>query len=212
MANDHAGILREYGITSGERREYANGEDKAEGTLYRMVDPSAAFGAFTFLRDPDMASLSPARSSCLMLRAARPNAARGQATLLIEAASTKRKTPGPTWLPWRKALPPRPIGVPIRRSWQLSPQGRPDSRFGTIRTWPFGAGAGISAGRSESNGLGGICKQRGSIVGRYSDFRRATARGLAKVVLLLILYPTQQLAADRYEALSKSFALNVDPE
>jgi len=30
-------------------------------------------------------------------------------------------------------------------------------------------------------------------------------------VLLLILYPTQQLAADRYEALSKTFALNADP-
>jgi hypothetical protein len=30
-------------------------------------------------------------------------------------------------------------------------------------------------------------------------------------VLLLILYPTQQLAADRYDAMSKSFAVNVDP-
>ena len=34
----------------------------------------------------------------------------------------------------------------------------------------------------------------------------------AEGLLLLILYPTQQLAADRYNELGKSFALNVDPE
>src|SRR5438105_7952930 len=59
LANDSASILREYGITSGERRDYANGNDKATITLYRMVDPSAAFGAFTFLREPDMALPAP---------------------------------------------------------------------------------------------------------------------------------------------------------
>src|SRR4029077_8195081 len=59
LANDRANILREYGITSGERREYANGNDKITVTLYRMVDPSAAFGAFTFFRDPDMALPAP---------------------------------------------------------------------------------------------------------------------------------------------------------
>ena len=44
LANDHAAVLREYGITSGERAEYASGPDKIGVTLYRMVDPSAAFG------------------------------------------------------------------------------------------------------------------------------------------------------------------------
>src|ERR1700683_720974 len=57
IASDSGPVLREYGITSGERREYANGDEKLTVTLYGMVDPSAAFGAFTFLRDPDMASL-----------------------------------------------------------------------------------------------------------------------------------------------------------
>src|SRR5579864_1853087 len=59
LANDRANILREYGVTSSERRDYASGDDKITVTLYRMVDPSAAFGAFTFFRDPDMALPAP---------------------------------------------------------------------------------------------------------------------------------------------------------
>ena len=58
FASDNGPVLREYGIASGERRDYANGDEKLTVTLYGMVDPSAAFGAFTFLRDPDMASLA----------------------------------------------------------------------------------------------------------------------------------------------------------
>jgi hypothetical protein len=45
-------------------------------------------------------------------------------------------------------------------------------------------------------------------VGRY----KLPGKGPAgEGLLLLILYPTQQLAADRYTAMGKSFALNVDP-
>jgi hypothetical protein len=51
--------------------------------------------------------------------------------------------------------------------------------------------------------------------GRYrvtqgSDKSSAKGRS-SEGVLLLILYPTQQLAADRYNELNKVFALNVDP-
>ena len=59
LASARANILREYGVTSGERRDYTSGNDKITVTLYRMVDPSAAFGAFTFFRDPDMALPAP---------------------------------------------------------------------------------------------------------------------------------------------------------
>src|SRR5690348_7696391 len=59
LAGNRANIVREYGVTSGEQREYANGSDKTSVTLYRMVDPSAAFGAFTFFREPDMALPAP---------------------------------------------------------------------------------------------------------------------------------------------------------
>ncbi len=47
-----------------------------------------------------------------------------------------------------------------------------------------------------------------AIVGRYKLRGKGPA---GEGLLLLILYPTQQLAADRYAAMGKSFALNVDP-
>src|SRR5260370_13010722 len=90
LANDRANILREYGITAGERREYADGSDKTTVTLYRMVDPSAAFGAFTFLRDPDMAIPAP------LTAASYAAGKRGHkllvlCNLLVDVASAKRE-------------------------------------------------------------------------------------------------------------------------
>ncbi|HEY4579711.1 MAG TPA: DUF6599 family protein, partial [Candidatus Acidoferrales bacterium] len=52
VAGDQAGLLREYGLTSAEQRQYTQDQQTASLTLYRMVDPSAAYGAFTFLREP----------------------------------------------------------------------------------------------------------------------------------------------------------------
>ncbi len=58
IAGDKTAILREYGLASAERRDYAQGAQSVSVTLYRMSDPSAAFGAFTFLRDPQMVSIA----------------------------------------------------------------------------------------------------------------------------------------------------------
>ena len=49
-----APILREYGLTSAERALYESGGRHLSATLYRMRDSSAAYGAYTFLRTPDM--------------------------------------------------------------------------------------------------------------------------------------------------------------
>src|SRR5579884_1223866 len=57
FANGNAAVLREYGVTSAERREYTEGNGKLTVTLYRMEDPSAAFGGFTFLHNPEMTEI-----------------------------------------------------------------------------------------------------------------------------------------------------------
>ena len=49
-----APILREYGLTGAERAVYESGGRHLSATLYRMRDSSAAYGAYTFLRTPDM--------------------------------------------------------------------------------------------------------------------------------------------------------------
>src|ERR1700722_1411940 len=55
---DKAAALREYGVVATEQAGYSQGAQSATITLYRMTDPSAAFGAFTLLRDPAMMPLT----------------------------------------------------------------------------------------------------------------------------------------------------------
>lgn len=54
-AGADASAIQEYGFKSAERVEYTREQDKLVVTLYRMTDPSAAYGAFTFLRAAGMA-------------------------------------------------------------------------------------------------------------------------------------------------------------
>ncbi len=44
----------EYGFVSGEQATYAKGSSTIRVTLYRMKDPSGAYGEYSYLRTPDM--------------------------------------------------------------------------------------------------------------------------------------------------------------
>ena len=57
------GILDEYGFLSREEKSYAHGREQLQVTLYRMADPTAAYGAFTYLQTPDMHPLGVSRFS-----------------------------------------------------------------------------------------------------------------------------------------------------
>ncbi|HXU22194.1 MAG TPA: DUF6599 family protein [Verrucomicrobiae bacterium] len=50
-----ASAFREYGYVSGEVRSYSHGNDQIAVALYKFKDPSGAYGAYSFLRQPDMA-------------------------------------------------------------------------------------------------------------------------------------------------------------
>ena len=50
-----APVLREYGALAMERRAYQRGGATLVVTVYRMEDPTGAYGLFTFLRSEDMA-------------------------------------------------------------------------------------------------------------------------------------------------------------
>ena len=55
-ASQLAASQQEYGIVSGEQAAYsrANENDTLQVTLYRMKDPSGAYGMYSYLRSPDM--------------------------------------------------------------------------------------------------------------------------------------------------------------
>jgi Family of unknown function (DUF6599) len=211
VANDRVNILREYGITSGERREYASGADTITVTLYRMVDPSAAFGAFTFFRNPDMALPAPITAASyaagkrghellvvgnLLMDV---NSDKGQLAasdlnaLAQNVAAQADRRPYP---PIATFLPHEGL-IPGSERYVLGP-------LALAQVFPAAA-----ANRTDWAGFGSSAE---AIVGRYRIADKAApGRRPSEALLLLILYPTQQLAADRYDALSKSFALNVDP-
>ena len=215
LAYDRANIMREYGITSGERRDYADGSDKAIVTLYRMVDPSAAFGAFTFLRGPDMALSAPVAAASyaagkrghellvvgnLLMDVVSGKREMSSADLNSLAQSVKAQADRRPYPPITGFLPKAGL-IPGSERYVLGP-------LALAQVFPLGA-----AIRTDWAGFGNSAE---AIVGRYRLSGKApnqsSGRGRpAEGQLLLILYPTQQLAADRYDALSKSFALNVEP-
>ena len=47
--SQESAALKEYGLEAGEEGTYTHGGDKLAVTLYRMKDPSGAYGEFTFL-------------------------------------------------------------------------------------------------------------------------------------------------------------------
>lgn len=49
-----ATAFREYAVKSAEQRPYTQGNQTASITLYRLRDPSSAYGAYTFLRNDSM--------------------------------------------------------------------------------------------------------------------------------------------------------------
>jgi hypothetical protein len=53
-SNQQAAARQEYGFVSGEQAAYTRANDKLQVTLYRMKDPSGAFGMYSYLRSPDM--------------------------------------------------------------------------------------------------------------------------------------------------------------
>lgn len=54
MDNAQSSAFREYGYVSGETQSYIHENDRIDVTLYRFKDVSGAYGAYSFLRQPDM--------------------------------------------------------------------------------------------------------------------------------------------------------------
>lgn len=211
LASDRANILREYGVSAGERREYATGNEKISVTLYRMVDPSAAFGVFTFLRDPDMALPAP------IIAASYAAGKRGRALLVVghlvmDVESAKLQMAAADL----NALAQSVAGQADRRPYPpiatfLPPDGLiPGSERYVLG--PLALAQAFPPGAKNQNDWAGFGSSAEAIVGRYRLSGKPSGGGPGdEGLLLLILYPTQQLAAERYNALNKSFALNVEP-
>jgi hypothetical protein len=53
-SNPLGAIAQEYGFVSAEQADYSRGSRQLQVMLYRMKDPSGAYGMYSYLRSPDM--------------------------------------------------------------------------------------------------------------------------------------------------------------
>jgi hypothetical protein len=206
IAGDKTGLLRELGVTSAEQSGYAEGQQTASVTLYRMVDPSAAYGAFTVLREPQMTPVDLGDSAF----AARATSNRacfivGDFVVLI-SASGDRPDDGAltdlaaTLLPQADRRPYPNINgflpvnaIPGSERYVLGPRGLAEAIGWTPP--------------NEADWMGYSTKSAESAVARY-DVEGPEAR---EMILILTLYPTRQVATEHFETFRQWVNLGGNP-
>jgi hypothetical protein len=58
-------VAKEYGFTSGEGRRYMRNGESIQANVYRMTDPSGAYGEYSYLRTADMPHATLAEHSAM---------------------------------------------------------------------------------------------------------------------------------------------------
>jgi hypothetical protein len=58
-------VAQEYGVASTERADYTRGKETLSVALYKMKDPSGAYGLYSYLRSPEMAHAEPGDHSVI---------------------------------------------------------------------------------------------------------------------------------------------------
>jgi hypothetical protein len=232
IADGQADVIREYGVTAAEQRQYGQGQQSASITLYRMVDPSAAYGAFTFLRDSQLQHLDLGDSAryaagdqnkaifvvgnlLVVVSGAGQRPADNAlsdlaATLLLH--SDRRPFPSIAGYLPRGSVAAGTERFPLRRGGAtVALPARlalvPDSEIYVLgpRALRAALGRWFPATSDDWLNFGNSAE---AIAAHY---RSAGRDAQQDVTLLVTLYPTQQIAAAQFANLARWFALNVDP-
>lgn len=195
FTGDDAAILREYGILEAERRAYSRDAESLTVTLYRMRDPSAAYGAYTFLRTDDMAAANLTQH-CAVSRQ-RDLAVVGN--FLVDATGGDLRSAGNDLKTLAAQLAPRADRTPFPTLGDYLPtrglvHGSERYVLGPLalnRLLPLGEGDWL-----------------GFADGADAELARYRING-QQATLLLVIYPTPQVAARKLEELSRWFTLNT---
>jgi uncharacterized protein DUF6599 len=190
VSGQNAPIIREYGFEALEQREYVLSGEKSplDVTVYRMVDPTAAYGAFTFLRLQGMAASNLTKYGAtskdrafivvgnflLDVHGAAVSSPHSELNLLVDALRSKAD--------------PRPYPLVVEH---LPPAGLVAGSERYV-SGPLALHALLPVADGDWLGFA----QSGEAV--FARYRK----GAQEVTLLIAEYPTQQLAASRYEKIS----------
>jgi hypothetical protein len=187
-------ILREYGAESVQHRAYRHGNVTLNLTLYRMHDSTAGYGAYTFLQDDQMTPSNVAPHSSV----SRQRALLLVGNLLVEVTGADMHSARPALKELASQLVSQADASPYPTLGSYLPAA------GLVRN-------------SERYLLGPLALARtlplaqvdwvGFRNGAEAELARYRANG-QEATLILISYPTQQIAAHQTELLTRWFTIN----
>jgi hypothetical protein len=207
VAQDKVDVLREYGVTSAEKADYAQNGQMADVVLYKMTDPSAAYGAFTFLRGNDVEPITGAGDSVAYAAGSKAGAIVVVGNFVLNISSSgarpadqELKALGDGLVSRADRRPYPPIAGFLPKAGLL--KGSEVYVLGPralAQVFPIDA----------QNGPDwiGFDKSAEAIIARYHFDGEPKGKD---AILLLAMYPTQQVAADQYNRLGRWIALNTD--
>jgi hypothetical protein len=170
-----------------------------------MVDPTAAYGAFTSFRDPDMEPLDLGDSASFAV-AARDRALFVVGNLLLRVSTNGQRPSDTTLAEIAAALLPRADARPYPLIPSFLPRGGLVAQSERFVLGPRVLREALPLAPATEDDWIGFGKSAEAMVARY----RATG-GTQEMTLLLVDYPTQQIAADQFGGLSRWMALNLEP-
>jgi hypothetical protein len=189
-----APILKEDGAESVERLTYTNGSDTLLVTLYRLKDPSAGYGAYSFLRGPEIAGAKLTEHSSL---------SRNRALILIgnfvvdvSGKGVERKAADLNLL--ISQVNKRAAAGLYPTLWQYMPQDGIVSHSDRYILGPVALNHELPLAADDWLGFSN---------GAEAELARYHLNG-QELTLVLVEYPTPQIASKQLETLATRFNLN----
>jgi hypothetical protein len=192
--HSQAPILTEYGFVTFDAHRFTRGADSLEAAVYKLKDPSGAYGLYSFLRTPEMARANFTEHSSMSSE--RALVLTGNLVLDIRGKNLAKSQPEVKSLV--AAIEPKAHAGPLPTLWQYLPQKdmiqRTDRYILGPRTLDqlFPAGVGDSLGFSS---------------GAEAELAHYRLGG-RDATLLIADFPTQQIAAQKLADLQKKFNVN----
>ena len=114
----NSAVLEEYGLAGAEVQTYARGGESVVITLRKFKDSSGAYGAYSFLRTPDMATAHIGPHSSI----SEDHALILVGTLVVDIAGKNAGKSKPNWQTLYAMLTPHAEAGPLPTLWQHLPE------------------------------------------------------------------------------------------
>ncbi len=193
-----AGVVREYGAMAAERRAYSRGAESLTITLYRMHDPSGAYGAYTYLRTDQTLQSELAAYSAL----SRDRALLVVGNLLLDVTGSDVPRLSADLKSLIENLGPRAERTPYPTIGRYLPARGRVSNSERYLLGPMALGRLLPLGNGDWVGFG---------EGAEAALARYRVNG-QEATVLLAYYPTPQAAARKLEEFGRWFPVNPQQE